>query len=326
MAIPTGLSAQLMTAEETVYGTPVTPDRGFEFTTESLKMEIERLESTGLRSNARVQRSDRWRPGKKTVGGDVEMELANKSFGRWLKHIFGGVVSSQPDVGGSPTVWDHTFTPGDLPVGQTIQVGRTSLDGVVNPFTYHGCKIAGWSLGAAVGEIAKLKATITAEDEETATGLVSATYPTGLTLLTFVEGSLTVAAVAQEIRSVELTGDNRVKTDRHRMGSQLIKEPIENAMGEYMVNLDAFFDDLVAYNRFVNGTEAALVLLFRGALISGTYNFDLQVTANVRFDGETPNVDGADEIEQPLKAKCVDTGSGPGTAITVLYRTTDTTP
>lgn len=128
MAIPSGLSAQLGVAEETVYGTPVTVTRFYEFTEETLDCQIDRIESAGLRSGVRVQRSDRWVPGKKAVAGDVTMELGDRSFGLWLKHMMGGVVSEQPDAGTAPTVWLHTFTPGDLPVGLTCQVGRTGMD------------------------------------------------------------------------------------------------------------------------------------------------------------------------------------------------------
>jgi hypothetical protein len=322
----TGLSAQLGVAEEVAYGTPVAVDRFYEFESESLKLEIERLESKGLRAGTRVLRSDRWASGRKTVGGQISMELANKSFGRWLKHMFGTVVSDQPDVGGNPTVWDHTFTPGDLPVGLTIQAGRPDLGGTVRPFTYHGCLIPSWAIACDVGEIAKLQVDVAAEDEDTSTALEVASYPASLTLLTFVQGTLQIAAASQPVRSVTLNGDSGLAADRHVLGSQLIKTPLEAGMREYGGQLDAHFDDLTAYTRFVAGTEAALVLLFRGAVISGAYNFDLQFTCNVRFDGETPQVDGPEELEQPLAFKCLDTGTGPGTAITALYRTTDTAP
>src|SRR5438477_945500 len=101
MAPPTGLSAQLMTGEETTYGTPVTPDRAYEFRDEKLQMDIGRIESKALRAGTRIVRSDRWAPGKRSVGGEITMELANKSFGRWFKHSFGTVASSQPDGAGN---------------------------------------------------------------------------------------------------------------------------------------------------------------------------------------------------------------------------------
>ena len=324
MAIPSGLSAQIGIVDEVTYGTPVTVTRFYEFITENLKLEIERIESQALRSGTRVQRSDRWSSGQKSVGGDVELELANKSFGLWFKHIFGGVVSAQPDGGGNPTVWEHTFTPGDLPTSFTAQVGRTDVGGTTRAFTYHGCKVASWMLESAVGEIAKLTATVLGEDEDTGTALASASYPSTLSLMTFVNGSLSLAGSAYDVMSFKLEGDNGLAEDRYFLGSQLRKNPLEAAMREYTGELEAEFNDLTAYNRFVNGTEAALVLLFEGATISTTYKFATQITANVRFDGETPEVGGAEIIGQTLPFKCL--GNTSASALTILYRTTDTTP
>lgn len=324
MAIPSGVGAQLMTGEESTHGTAVTVDRGYEFVSESLSKSIERLESAGLRAGKRVQRSDRWAPGLVTVGGDITMELANKSFGRWLKHMFGGVASAQPNAGSHPTVWEHTFTPGDLPAGQTIQVGRPSTDGTAQPFTYEGCVVESWELAARVGEICSLAVTINGEDEVTATGLQTASYPSALSLLVFTQATLEIAAAAIDVTEVTLTGSNSLKTDRNRIGSPLRKRPVETNMREYTGEMSAYFDSLTAYNRFINGTEATLELLIIGGVISGPFNFALEVTCNVRFDGTTPQVGGPDEIMQPLPFKCVgDTSAG---AITAVYRTTDTTP
>jgi hypothetical protein len=324
MAIPSGLSAQLGIAEESVYGTPVTVTRFYEFTDESMAMDIERIESAGLRSGTRVQRSDRWVAGQKSVGGDVTMELATKSFGVWLKHALGGLVTSQPNIGPDPTVFDHTFTPGDLPVSLTVQVGRTDIGGTTRPFTYEGCRVSEWELSASVGELAMFKATLLGEDEVTATALATASYPTTLQLLSFVNGSLTVAGSAFDVKEFSLAGNNGLADDRYFFGSALRKQPLEAEMRVYDGELKAEFTDLTAYNRYVNGTEAAMVLLFRGPSISGTFFYDLQVTANVRFDGDTPSVGGTEIVELPLKYKCV--GNTPASALTILYRTTDTTP
>lgn len=323
MAIPSGLSAQLGTAEESTYGTPVTVDRFFEFISETLKLDVGRIESKGLRAGQRVLRSDRWAAGKRSVGGDISMELANKSFGRWFKHAFGGVATSQPDAVGNPTVYKHTFTPGDIPTAQTIQVGRPDTSGTVRPFTYHGCKIASWELACQVDDFATLKASILAEDEDTATGLAAATYPASLALMTFVQGTLTVAGGALDVRTATVQGNNGLAEGRYFLGSALRKNPLEAALRPYSGQLSGEFESLTAYNRFVNGTEAELVLLFQGATISTTYKFETKITANVRFDGETPTVGGPDILALNLPYKVVDNST---TSIKIEYQTTDTTP
>lgn len=322
MAIPTGLAGQLMVGEEVTHGTAVTPTRGYEFVSESMKLDIARLESQGIRAGTRIRRSDRWAAGRKTVSGSIAMELANKSFGLWLKHMFGAIAITTP--GGGTLTRDHTATPGDLPAGLTVQFGRPDETGTVQPFTYEGCVVTDWELTAETGQISTLSVDLSAEDETTVTGLATASYPAGLTLLTYVGATLDIAGAEVPVKKATVKGSNGLNTDRTRLGSQLRRIPVEGTWREYSGEVEAYFASLAAYNRFVNGTEAALVLEWVGANIETTLNYGLTITANVRFDGETPTVGGPDEIMQPLPFVCRDTGSGPGTAISVVYRTTDT--
>ncbi|MCP3805374.1 phage tail tube protein [Allokutzneria sp. A3M-2-11 16] len=323
MPIPSGLSAQIGCAEESTYGTPVTVDRFYEFRSESLAMSIERIESQALRPGTRLTRSDDWSSGQKSVGGDVSLELTNKSFGRLFKHMFGGLVTSQPNAGTDPTVYLHTFTLGDIPVGMTWQVGRPDVSGTVRAFTYHGCRVGSWNLECSVGEIATLGLSLIGEDEDTGTALATASYPTSPTLMTFVHGSLSLAGSAHSVKSASVEGNNGLADDRYFLGTQLRKAPLEAALREYTGTLESEFESLTAYNRFINGTEAEMILLFQGATISNAYKFETKITANVRFDGETPGVSGTEILQQPLPYKVVDNGT---TSIKVEYQTTDTTP
>lgn len=320
------LDRQLGVAEETTFGTPVTPNRWYEPTSDSVGMEIGRIESAAMRSGARVLRSDRWVGGQRNVSGDIGLELVNRSFGLWLKHMMGGVATAQPDATGSPTVYEHTFTPDVLPTGLTIQFGRPSRDGTVHPFTYHGCKIGSWELTAAAGELVPVTVSLVGEDEDTSTALATASYPAGVTLFTFVDGALTIAGAAVDVSEVSLAGDNALADDRYFVGSALRKEPLDVTSRDYTGTIEAEFEDLTAYNRFVNGTEAALTLNFVGGTIENAFDFALEVTANVRFDGQTPQLADGEPPGLTLPYKCVDSGSGPASALTMVYRTDDATP
>lgn len=323
MGIASGLGSQLAFVDETVYGTPVTVTRFYEYRSESLSMDIERIQSSALRSGQRVQRSDRWSPGKKSVGGDCEFEVANKSMGFLFKHCMGGVVTSQPDSGGAPTVYKHTFTPGDLPVSATGQVGRPDTGGTCRPFTYHGLRVSEWEMACAVSDILTLKTSFVGEDEDTATALATASYPASLSLLTFVNGTLTIGGSAADVKSFSLKGNNGLADDRYFLGSALRKQPLEADMRPYDGQFDAEFESLTHYNRYINGTEAAVVLLFQGATIATTFKYELKITANVRFDGKTPNVGGPEIVKQNLPFKVTDDGT---TSLKLEYQTTDTTP
>lgn len=327
MPTGSGISAQLGIAAESTYGTAVVVSRFFEFNQETLNFDQTRIQSQGLRSGLRIDRSSRWALGKKKVEGDVTMELANKNFGLWFSHMFGTIVSAQPSVGPDPTVWEHTATPGDLTAKMlTVQVGRPDIGGVVRPFTYPGCKVKDWEIGCKVDEIAELKVGLIGQDETTATALATAAYPTGDSLFVFTQGILKIAGVAYDVMEANLKGDNKLKDDRYFLGAATRKNPLEADMREYKGDLNSEFVDLAAYTRFVAGTEAALTLFFTGATISNTYKYALEITANVRFDGDTPNVGGPGIVGQKLPFKCLNSGAGDSSAITAVYRTTDTAP
>ncbi len=326
MPLASGLASQLGIVDEVTYGTPVTVTRFYDFVPENVNLHIDRIEAKGLRAAARTIKSAQWVAGKRWADGPVDLEVWNKGYGLWLKHCLGAVTSTQPNVGTDSTVWDHTFTPGDL-AGKslTMQIGRASQDGTVRAFTYKGVKIQKWELALAVDKLAELKVTTIGADEDTTIALAAATAPTGLAPFAFTQGTLSVAGSAIDVHDVKLSGDNFLN-DRFKLGTALRKEPLEAARRDYIGEITAYFVDFTAYNRFVNGTEAALVFDVLGGVIpggSGTFNFELKITANVRFDGDTPNVTGPGEAMQALKVKCTDAGSG---ALTVLYRTTDTTP
>lgn len=331
MAIAGGLSAQFGMVDEAAFGTFLAPTRFLEFTQESLKNNIERIESTGLRPARRVLSKDDWLPGRVGVDGDVEFEVANQGFGLLLKHMFGTIVSSQPAAGPAPTVWEHKATVGPLDGKSfTCQVGRTGNDGTTRPFSYSGCKIVSWELSCDVNGILMLKATIDGIREDTSQSLAVASYATASVPLVYTGGAITVGGVATDVEKVNLTGNNNLKGDRYFMRAATPaskKEQLEGSgLREYGGSMDVEFSDLTAYNRFVNGTVGSLTAFFTGSVIATTFSFALEVTMPaVRFDGETPNVGGPDIISHSLPFKALDDGTAT-TAVQAVYRTTDTAP
>lgn len=313
MSAPAGFAGQFGFKTEVTAGSAVTVDQFLPFNSEGLKQDIDRIDSKGIRAGRRTLAA--WAAGVKTIGGDVEMELPNRNFATWLKHMFGSVVTS----GAGP--YTHTATPGDL-TGKslTVQVGKPDVSGTVQPFTYAGAKVASWEIGASVNEYAMLTLTLSAWTEVTATALATASYSSTLSPFTFVGGALTIAGSGvSTVRDFSISGDNKLATDRHRIGSATVKEQLEEGVREYAGTISADFESLTAYNRFVNGTEAALVLAFT----SGSDT--LTITTNARFDGETPSVGSADELlEQPLPFVCVSSTSD-AAAVTCVLVNTETT-
>jgi len=314
--------AQLGAKTETTYGTAVVVDKFFDYVSESAAFEQTRIESSSLRAQSRVITTDNWALGKQAIAGDFDMELRPKGHAFWLAHAIGAAVSTQPDAAGNPTVYKHTITPAALPQSFTLQLAKPDIADVATPFTYGGCRISEWELSCGIDEFAHLKFGFLGQTEATATALAVASYPTGNKPYTFVQGTVTIAGSAADVKSLSLKGSNNLTDDRYFLGSALRKRPEENALREYTGTFDSEFSGLTQYNRFVSGAEAAIVLLFQGATISTTYKYECKVTLNVRFDGETPKVGGPEIVGQPIPFKVINDGT---TSIKIEYQSTDIT-
>lgn len=319
MVATAGFEAQFGFADEGPYGTGVTVTRFLEFVSEGVKADYGRIETKGIRKGRRIQH--RWNPGKKTIEGPIEFELSSNGMGLLFKHMLGNVATT----GAGP--YTHTFTP-ELLDGKsfTFQLGRPDDTGTVRAFTYPGGKVADWEISANIDDYAKLALSLLAADETVdAPALAAAAYPAAFAPFTYVHGALTVGGVATDVRAFSLKGDNKLTGARHFMRAtnpQLTKEPKENGIREYGGQLECDFVDLVAYNRYTAGTEASLVMTFNAGAAS-----ILTITANVRFDGETPTVGGPERLEQALPFKVVGTPAGTdAAALTIVLTNSDTTP
>lgn len=313
-----GIDAQLAYVEESgAYGVYTAPTRASEFISEGIKFEIERIDSAGIRAGRKVLH--RWAASIQRASGPIEFELTPGGFGLLLEHAMGTATTA----GAGP--YTHTYDMADFPAAAlTLQVGRPDLTGTVQPFSYLGMRIPSWEITASVGEFAKVKLETYGAAEDTGEALVdvSAMYPTDDVPFVFTEGSLDIAASEVCIRDITLSGDNGLAVDRHFICSAngaAPKEPIESGKRVVSGTFTADFENLTQYNRFVNGTETAMVLDFT----SGTSSFI--VTMNVRFDGETPNVSGPELLELPVSFMAVSDTSD-AAAFTAVLTNDDATP
>lgn len=326
-----GLSAQFGMVDEVTFNTSITVTRFLEFNSETLDNQVARIESGGMRVGRKVLRSGQWLAGKKNVTGDVEFEVQQQGFGLLLKHMLGSVSSAQPAVGTDPTVWEHTFTVGQLDGKSfTCQVGLGDATGNQRAKTYSGCKVAKWDLSAAIDGFLMLKPTIDGASEATATAMAAATYPASTKPLAFTGATITLpSGVTGNVSKFDLTGDNKQNLARYFMsgsGSGMKKEQLEEGLRAYAGTLDVEFDDLTAYNQYVNGTLGSMTAFFEGDIISHAYQYALEVTMPaVRFDGKTPNVSGMTIPTISAPFVCLDDGAGTG-GLKMVYRTTDTAP
>ena len=321
MAIRSGIAAQLGFAQETTWGVYKVPDHFLEFESESLVQSRARVESTGLRQNNRVLRTDRWAQGKVDISGDITFEVANKGFGLLFKNLLGASSSVADGLG---THW--TFAYGDpYGLGMTLQVGRPDVSGTVQPFTYTGCKVDSWEFSNAVDGILLCKTTWDGQAETTSQSLATASYPSTQELFVFTEGSLSVGGVTTPVTDFSLTQNNGIKQDRYFIGSTNKSEQILAAWATPSGSFTMELTDLVAYNRFVNGTVGNLTMTYTTVSTYDTakpYKIVFTVP-NVRFDGTTPNVAGPGITM--LTMPYVALNDGINSPVSIDYYTSDST-
>ena len=312
--------SQLGAAQESAFGTYVAPTRYYEFTGEGMTWDQERIESRAWRAGTRVISSSRWKPGGISVAGNVDMEVANQGFGLWFNNAFGAGTITTP---GTATARLHTFTLGDL-VGKSmsIQAGIEDRGGTALPFSFLGCKVQTFEFRCAVGELLTVSANVLGQDLATAQALGTASYPSNQELFSFIEGTLTIAGGTVNVREFAMLVDNRL-TDDFIFGSGQTREPTEPALRQVSGTFNADFVGLTEFNRFKNGTEAELNLIFdTGTVIEGALTYKAEITANVRYDGETPSIDGPEAVNLPVAYTV--TAPGAGEPVTLDYQTTDT--
>lgn len=310
MAAPSGIAAQVGYKAESTYGTGVTVDRFVPLVSESVSNTIERMESAGIVAGRRTMLSRQWKSGTHAISGTIQHELTDNTMGLLFDQAMGTTNTS----GAGP--YTHVITPTSL-TGKsfTTQIGRPDTGGTVRPFTYAGCKITALELAGQAGSIATVGFDIVAQSETTGTALATASYGASDVLLAFTGGALTVAGSAPSavISGFTLNIDNGLKTDRYTAGATTIREPLEADLRTITGTIDCEFDSLTELNRYLNGTEAALVLSFTAGANSVTWD------GNVRFDGATPNVSGRDVLTLSMPWKAVsDTSDAVAHTLTIV--------
>jgi hypothetical protein len=318
----TGLNAQFGVAAETTYGTRVTVSRFYPLVNESLVQDIERLESEGIIAGSRVIRSEQWGSGRSTIEGDIGLELFQQHTGLLFEHMLGSITSST--AGGVST---HTVTPGSL-FGKslTVQIGKPDINGIVaafvQPFTYAGVKVKSWELACETGEIVTLGLGCVAQTETTGVAIATASYGAdGGRPFRYVHGSVLLAGTTVCVRGITVNGENPMDTDRECIGQAFIDQPIENDLRVYGGTVNLEFNGLTQYQRFLNGTEAAMVLSF-----SASATAQATLTMNARFDGITPTVKGKELLMMEVPFKCIASTTQDSSAISFTLKNVQTTP
>lgn len=319
MATGTGLDAQIGYVAEATWGTAVTVTRFHPLVSETLKVDIDMVESAATFAGFQTIASQQWALGNKTISGDLQHELYDQDMGLLMKAAFGTV--STASAGGTGT---HTFFPASPVVSLTAQIGRPTIYGSVIPFTYEGLKISSWEMAAEAGKIATWGMSVMGEEETMGTSLASASYTSGMKPWLFKSMSISLLGTTTPVKSFKIAGDNKL-AERRFLGATVISEPLREDYAEYTGELVGEWGNPASrgtlnYAAFLGGTEGTLISTLTSGTLAAT------ITANVRLNGSTPNVGGRGIVEHSLPFKIVRAGSLEQNGLTVVLVNNQTTP
>lgn len=308
-------------ARETTYGTAVAPAARYEVTSESLKLDIERVESKALGKRYLTA----WAPGKRNVEGDIEMEIPSAGFGRWLRAAVGGTPSTTANSPVSGT-YTHVFS-GENTIGSTnesltVEIQRTDVAGTDHRFVYEGMSISEFELSAAVGELAMAKFTMIGEDMSvTAASAQSASYASS-TPLVFTGATVTVGGSTRSVKEMSFKTNQGLADDRYFLGTDKRTTPVEAKTREAEGTLKIEWTSLVDWNRYIGSSSVAIVATFetQAALVGSTKGKVEVSIPYARIDGEQP-VTGDSIIETDVSFTVLDEGASDPFKVTLVDTT-----
>lgn len=316
MATGSGLDAQLGIGMETTWGNVVTPDRFYEMVSESMTMSPSWLEPSALRAGTKYKRAGRVRQSRRTIGGDIVIEHATKGMGRLWKLALASPVTSPAQIGAT-TAYEQVHKPGDFRgLGATVQIGRPEPgSGVVQPFTFRGCKVTGWELAIRDQDVPQLTLTFDGRDESVAVALASPSYIAGASVFDFSQATLRLGgtaalaagkttitggtAAATIINEITISGAAPMATERFGLGNAGLKgEQLENDIPTITGSLGAEFNRAELYDNFsANATQAIEVEMIGSAIGASGQNDRLTITLPAcKYKSAAPNVGGPDIV------------------------------
>jgi hypothetical protein len=334
-AYGSGLSSQAMIAPEGTPGTQVVVTKAYEYDSEGMDFDAGWQEAQGLRAGQGYVSIGRVQQTAFGVAGDITLKHVDRGLttgggmGLWWKHALGSTITV-PTVIGATTAYKQIHTPGSkTALGLTLQVGRPQTDATVRPYAWRGVKIPTWEFTCADQGLAQLKLTLDAWQEDVATALATASYPTGAEVFAFqhatnfkIGGVPTTAAGETTIASgvtvstiatgITLTGSTPIADSRRGLGNAGVKaNQIENAIPTVVGSLAGEFTTRAEfYDVFKSGGTTSLQLDFSkfsvdgkdaGGTAAGPNPFLLSfILPAVKIKAAAVHVDGPDILGQDI--------------------------
>ena len=295
MSIHHGWDSFLGYAEESSWGVGVHPSTKFmPILNESLQLTPEYMEDESIRKTPSKFYQEQ---GTLPVGGGIEFNVFPEDMDTFFYHAFGAKASAL--VGGSSGAYDHTLTLADqLPTGLSIEAYRGG-----DTFGYHGSKVAELSMTSEINSWLRGTSNLLCYEEEVNPS-GKATSPTFTAVKPFKwhQGVFKIDTVEAELLSLNWTLNNNLKEDKFAHNGQKRVAIPRNGQREVTGTFRMEFDDLTQYNKFVNGSDAALQIVFTSnEQIEAGYYYTLTLDFPVvKFNGTTPNIESHEIIEHDI--------------------------
>lgn len=303
---------------ETTFKTPVTPDRAFEFVSESLTWTQTIVQGEGLRAGSYMARSGRRVVPTGQGGGDITMEILSKGFGYWWQACMGTAVSTL--VAGTTYQQNHTWA--KQPASLTVQKTSIRADGTVDPITYAGVAVTQFVITFTNAGLVTLQVSLDAADYSTATSFATLTYPSSPSLFHFANWSLqtgtftapTTTALASGattltgVRSLTITGNRNPVVDRFNATATGRKDQQIGSQFDVTGSIEMEYVSTAQRDAYLAQTEQSLVSTVTGAALStGNETFQVALPAiKLDPDGAVPVANGTGLIVQTIPFTALD--------------------
>ena len=347
MPTGSGLDAQFGTKNEATVGTGVSPVVNFfPFNSSELTFMPTYIDNPALQAGSRFKDIGQVGIVRKGASGKVEIPVMMKGFGWWMRHALGSTTTTNPlsvPTLISGTAYKQVHWPGGLRgISFTAQVGKPEPGtGTIRPRSYMGCKLNDWELTFQDNAITLFSATIDAWNEDQATGLATASYPTGNLSFNFSHvnafttgGTASVTSnvcsiaggtsVSSVVTKMSLAGNASFANERYGLGNAGVKkEQLENDFFSLTGSFEGEYDATTWDTPFINGTTVPLQITSTGPAIGASqYLLDIIIPA-AKINTAPATISGPDLVRTSGTFQVYSDGVNPPVQITLI--STDST-
>jgi hypothetical protein len=281
----TTINSYIGLGRESTYGTAVAATSFLEFTEESIKL----VAGQTLKGTLRTASPLRTVKNKKSVEGSFKVPVSYGGLEMILKDGLGTVAT------GGVGPYTHTFTllNGVPLLPLTMRVKRAAI--IANEYVYTGVHIPKLTFSIQPEGQLELSVDVLGRNEDSIGANSSPTYTTTDYVQWDQMTVCTVGGSTINAQSFELTIENPLDGDTHKLGSLLRQLPTRSGHRKISGKFEFEFEDTTHYNYFKNNTENAVVVTF----VSSTHSLSFSLP-NVIWQGDTPVVDKVGPFKQMM--------------------------